>query len=60
MDMLRFARLIAPSVALAAALAAFTPQFASAGEGAAPNSYIVAGGRNEEVAAARRRPLGHR
>ncbi len=42
MDTHRFARLIAPSVALAAALAAFAPQIALAGEGATPNSYVVA------------------
>ena len=44
MDTHRFARLIAPSVALAAALAAFAPQIALAGDGAAPNSYVVAPG----------------
>jgi pilus assembly protein CpaC len=44
MDTLGFARLIAPSVALAAALAAFTPQIALAGDGATPNSYVVGAG----------------
>jgi pilus assembly protein CpaC len=44
MDTHRFARLIAPSVALAAALTAYTPQIALAGDGATPNSYVVAAG----------------
>ena len=48
MDTHRFARLIAPSVALAAALAVFTPQIAPAGEGAAPNSFIVAAGETRK------------
>jgi pilus assembly protein CpaC len=44
MDTHRFARLIAPSVALAAALAAFAPQVALSGDGASPNSYEIAAG----------------
>jgi len=48
MDTHGFARLIAPSVALAAALAAFTPQLALAGEGASPNSYVVAAGETKK------------
>ena len=48
MDTLGFARLIAPSVALAAALAAFTPPLALAGEGASPNSYVVAAGETKK------------
>jgi pilus assembly protein CpaC len=49
MDTHGFARLIAPSVALAAALAAFTPQIALAGEGASPNSYVVAPGETKKT-----------
>jgi pilus assembly protein CpaC len=48
MDTHRFARLIAPSVALAAALAAFAPQIALSGEGASPNSYVVAPGETRK------------
>jgi pilus assembly protein CpaC len=48
MDTHRFARLIAPSVALAAALVAFTPQIAPAGAGATPNSYTVAAGETRK------------
>ena len=48
MDTHGFARLIAPSIALAAALAAFAPQIAPAGEGAAPNSYVVAPGETRK------------
>jgi len=48
MDTHRFARLIAPSVALATALAAFAPQIALAGEGVAPNSYVVAPGETRK------------
>jgi pilus assembly protein CpaC len=48
MDTYGFARLIAPSVALAAALAAMTPQIALAGDGAAPNSYVVAAGETRK------------
>ncbi len=48
MDTHRFARLIAPSVALAAALAAFAPQIALSGEGATPNSYVVAPGETRK------------
>jgi pilus assembly protein CpaC len=48
MDTHGFARLIAPSIALAAALAAFAPQIAPAGEGAAPNSYVVASGETRK------------
>jgi pilus assembly protein CpaC len=48
MDTHALARLIAPSVALAAALAAFTPQIALAGDGAAPNSYVVAPGETRK------------
>ena len=48
MDTHRFARLIAPSVALATALAAFAPQIALAGDGAAPNSYVVAPGETRK------------
>jgi pilus assembly protein CpaC len=48
MHTLGFARLIAPSIALAAALAASTPQIATAGEGAAPNSYVVAPGETKK------------
>jgi len=48
MDTYGFARLIAPSVALAAALAAFTPPVALAGDGAAPNSYVVAAGQTKK------------
>jgi pilus assembly protein CpaC len=48
MDTHRFARLIAPSLALAAALAAFAPQTAPAGESAAPNSYVVAPGETRK------------
>ena len=48
MDTHGFARLIALSVALAAALAAFTPQLALAGEGASPNSYVVAAGETKK------------
>ena len=44
METHRFARLIAPSVALAAALAAFAPQVALSGDGASPNSYEIAAG----------------
>jgi pilus assembly protein CpaC len=48
MHTLGSARLIAPSIALAAALAALTPQIATAGEGAAPNSYVVASGETKK------------
>ncbi len=48
MDTHPLALLIAPSVALAAALAAFTPQIALAGDGAAPNSYVVAAGETKK------------
>ena len=48
MDTHRFARLIAPSVALASALAAFAPQIALPGDGAAPNSYVVAPGESRK------------
>jgi pilus assembly protein CpaC len=48
MDSHRFARLIAPSLALAAALAAFAPQIALSAEGAAPNSYVVAPGESRK------------
>ena len=48
MDTHRFARLMTPSVALAAALAAFTPPVALAGDGAAPNSYVVAAGQTKK------------
>ena len=48
MDTHRFARLIAPSVALAAVLAAFAPQIALSGDGAAPNSYVVAPGESRK------------
>ena len=48
MDTHRFARLMTPSVALAAALAAFAPQIALAGDGAAPNSYVVAPGETKK------------
>jgi pilus assembly protein CpaC len=48
MDTLGFTRLIAPSVALAAALAVVTPQVAPAGEGASPNSYVVAAGETKK------------
>ena len=48
MDTHRFARLVAPSIALAAALAAFTPQIALAGHGASPNSYVVAPGETRK------------
>jgi len=48
MDTYGIARLIAPSVALAAALAAFTPQIALAGDGAAPNSYAIAAGQTKK------------
>ena len=44
METHRFARLIAPSIALAAALAAFAPQIALSGDGASPNSYVIASG----------------
>jgi pilus assembly protein CpaC len=49
MDKHRFARLIAPSVALAAALGVFAPQIALPGEGAAPNSYAVAPGETRKT-----------
>jgi pilus assembly protein CpaC len=48
MDTYGIARLIAPSVALAAALAALTPQIALAGDGAAPNSYAIAAGQTKK------------
>lgn len=48
MDTHALARLVAPSIALAAALAAFTPQIALAGDGAAPNSYVVAAGETKK------------
>jgi pilus assembly protein CpaC len=48
MDTYGFARLIAPSVALAAVLAAMTPQVVLAGDGAAPNSYVVAAGETRK------------
>ncbi len=48
MDTHGFARLIAPSVALAAALAVVTPQVAPAGGGASPNSYVVAAGETKK------------
>ncbi len=48
MDTHGFARLTAPSVALAAALAVVTPQVAPAGEGASPNSYVVAAGETKK------------
>jgi pilus assembly protein CpaC len=49
MDTHGFARLIAPSIALAAALAAFAPQIALADDGAAPNSYVVAPGETRKT-----------
>ncbi len=48
MDTHGFARLIAPSIAFAAALAAFAPQIAPADDGAAPNSYVVAPGETRK------------
>ena len=47
MDTLRFARQIAPAIALAAALAALAPQTVRAGE-AAPNFYAVAPGETHK------------
>jgi len=44
MEKHRFARFLAPSVALAAALVAFTPNVAPAGEGASPTSFEVNAG----------------
>ena len=49
MDQHRFARRIAPSVALAAALAAFAPQIALAADGASPNSYAIAAGETKKT-----------
>jgi pilus assembly protein CpaC len=48
MDTCRFARLIAPSAALAAALAVLAPQMSLAGEGVAPNSYVLSAGETKK------------
>ena len=48
MDTCRFARLIAPSAALGAALAVLAPQVALAGDGVAPNSYVLSAGETRK------------